>query len=125
MSKREEIQEMVSDFVVKLTKKMREAGVEAVNLAFGDDDESAPAPAKNGRKVLRAATAVRSLPPHGTNDYSDVLAAIRSLPHHRSDQIAATMGKTGKDIRPAIVALVKSKQIKKSGSGRATTYTVR
>ena len=126
MSKREEIKAYVNDFVEGLTKRMRAAAIEGVDIAFQNGEAEVEAmAAKRGRaKALRTTRSVRALPPpSGDVTTSEVLAAVKANQGSRCEVIAGHIGKTAKQIKQPLSELVATGRVKKSGNGRGTTYT--
>lgn len=128
MSKRDEIKEYVDTFVAGLTKRMREAANEAVDLAFGDGEgEAAPAaPAKRPRKTLRSARAVRALPPptsSGAVSVADVVGVVKANPGCNGGTIVRELGKPRHAVLKPIAEAIATGKIRKNGSGRGLTYT--
>lgn len=133
MSKRDEIKVMVGDFVEKLTKKMREAANEAVDLAFTDGegdgaDEEQLAPPKKPRKTLRSARAVRALPApssSGAVSVADVVSVVKANPGCNGATLASELGKPKWVIAKPLAEALAAGKIRKNGSGRGLSYTAR
>lgn len=128
MSKREELKDYVKKMVDGLVVRMRDAAKEAVDVAFtGSPDElelaAAPAPKLLKGKARRVARAASNGAGNGAGSYDDVLEAIRANPGSGSSEIARHTGRNPKEMRAALIALDRTRAIKKHGNGRGTTYT--
>lgn len=90
-----------------------------------------PLPAVN-RKAAPRASAPRPRPKGAKRDASDIealtnsiLSYVRKNPGQRSEQIAAGINVTTKDLVLPVKKLITSKQLKTQGQKRGTTYQVK
>jgi hypothetical protein len=130
MSKQEEIKEHVAKFVTGLVKLMRDAAHETVDATFADDGEGESAgggPKVRAVKSARSASAPKQLKaaPSGGDPQKQVLAVIRANPGCGGGLIKAQTGVPQWQLRQTLKELVGTGAVKKSGTGRGTTYATR
>lgn len=128
MSRREKIEAIIQDCVGKLAKEIRAAAHEAVDAAMADDDGESPevAPPKKPRKTLRAARAVRALPPPASSGgvtVADVVGVVKAHPGCNGGTIVKELGKPRWSVLKPIAEALATGKIRKSGSGRGLSYT--
>jgi hypothetical protein len=124
MSRKEEIQQFVGQFVEGLVKLMREQAHETVDATFGhgDNEEALTPKIASARRV----NAPKQLPgPSSVDLRKQVLLAVKENPGSSSTVIASCLGKTGAQLRPLLAELAAGGAIKKTGAGPSTRYSLR
>lgn len=118
------IRQKIEAFVEELAGMVRQAAVESVTAAFGAPSK-APGKRGPGRPARTAATRAKGekrSPQALEKMTDDLMAAIKSKPGLRIEQIAATMGASTKDLALPAKKLLKGKKVRTRGQRRATKY---
>lgn len=119
-----EIQALIQSFAAQVQAAAKKAALEQVisTLRGGGGAPIPYAPQRRrgrpmGSKNLATRTPTKDMGPA-------LLGYVRANPGSRADQIAKALGTTPNAMRSSMQALLDSKQVKRSGVRRGTTYRV-
>ncbi len=116
-----EIQALIQSFAVQLEAAAKKAAIEQVIITLGGDVPWPGVGKRPGRPVGSKNVATRA----PAKDMAPALLQyIRANPGSRADQIAKALQTTPDKMRRSMQTLVDSKQVKRSGIRRGTTYHV-
>jgi predicted HTH transcriptional regulator len=110
-----QVQNVVDEFVNKLTQIARETAAQVVMGGFGSTKSAPKRAAAKGRGAKRSSQNLEAM-------QTKVLGFIKSHPGSRTEEINRKLGTTTKDVALPIRKLIASKAIKAEGQRRATKY---
>jgi hypothetical protein len=119
-----EIQNLIQSFASQLEAAAKKAAIEQVIASLG----GSAAPARRGRGPGRPKGSKNAPKSEASGSPQDMgpalLDYVRANPGSRADQIAKALRTTPDKMRKSMQALLDSKQVKRSGVRRGTTYHV-
>jgi DNA-binding NtrC family response regulator len=120
-----QIRKTIEAFVEELSALVRAAAVQSVTEAFG---AGAAAPARRGRAAAaapapRGRSKCQKRAPEALAELTDkLLAAIKSTPGQRMEEIARGLGTSTSELTLPAKKLIAEKKVKTKGERRATKY---
>jgi hypothetical protein len=130
-----QIRAAVENFVNDLADLVRQAAVESVTVAFGDDGAGRASRRRGPGRPRTSAVAARTgrarskgekRSPQEIQDLQNrLLATIKKTPGLRKEQLASELRAPSKDLMLVTNKLLADGAIRKRGVKRATTYSAR
>lgn len=131
----QEIRTRIDSFLLELSGLVKQAALESVHEALGQDAPPRRGPGRPGKVAMRPGSRPRKLATRGlrgkrTSEQVDetaarLLAHVRSKPGQRLEEIGAELKTATKILKLPIAKLMASKKLKTKGQKRGTKYFVR